>query len=195
MLDINAVSDDIYLLHRLLNSRSGTVPGNRIVAAYIGLGSNLGDRLSNLQGAIDRLDRAEGIAVTAVSHVYETAPIGSPEQSDYLNAAIAIETDREAGEVMDICLTVEKTMGRTRTVRWGPREIDIDILLYGTLCIESERLTIPHPRMHERAFVLIPLADIDGYIEHPVLKKTVFALLEGIDSTGVRRAGNARLLI
>ena len=171
------------------------MPGNRIVAAYIGLGSNLGDRLSNLQGAIDCLDRTEGIAVTAVSHVYETAPIGGPEQPDYLNAAIAIETDREAGEVMDICLTVEKTMGRTRTVRWESREIDIDILLYGTLCIESERLTIPHPRMHERAFVLIPLADIDGHIEHPILKKTVFALLDGMDSTGVRRAENARLLI
>ena len=171
------------------------MPGNRIVAAYIGLGSNLGDRLSNLQGAIDRLNRAEGIAVTAVSHVYETAPIGGPEQPDYLNAAIAIETDRDAGEVMEICLTVEKTMDRTRTVRWGPREIDIDILLYGTLCIESERLTIPHPRMHERAFVLIPLADIDGHIEHPVLKKTVSIMLEDADRTGIRKVGNARLLI
>jgi len=169
------------------------VPGKRIVAAYIGLGSNLGDRLSNLQWAIDSLNRTEGIAVTALSHVYETAPIGGPEQPDYLNAAIAIETDRDAGEVMEICLTVEKSIGRTRTVRWGPREIDIDILLYGTLCIESERLTIPHPRMHERAFVLIPLADIDGQIEHPVLKKTVFALLDDMDRTGVRRVENVRL--
>ena len=171
------------------------MPGNRTITAYLGLGSNLGNRPANLQGAIDRLKLADGIAVTAVSHVYETAPADGPKQPDYLNAALEIETDRCALEIIDLCMAIEKSLGRTRTVRWGPRTIDIDILLYGAAYIEDERLTIPHPRMHERAFVLVPLADIAGPAVHPVLKKTVGELLSGMDSTDVRRVENVQLRI
>jgi 2-amino-4-hydroxy-6-hydroxymethyldihydropteridine diphosphokinase len=127
--------------------------------AYLGLGSNLGDRLANLQSAVDRLQRTHGVRVVRSSRVYETAPVGPP-QPDYLNAVVEIDSDLDAGSLLEACLEVERTLGRVRTERWGPRTIDVDVLTFGEEAIDERGLTIPHPRMHERAFVLVPLLEL-----------------------------------
>lgn len=135
------------------------------VRAFLGLGSNLGDRLANLQEAIDRLGSVDGIHLVRASRVYETAPVGPP-QPDYLNAVVEAETTMGPGELLEACLGVEAAMGRVRGARWGPRAIDIDVLTYGREEIDQPGLTVPHPRMHERAFVLAPLLELEP---NPVL--------------------------
>jgi 2-amino-4-hydroxy-6-hydroxymethyldihydropteridine diphosphokinase len=132
-----------------------------VVRAYLGLGSNLGDRLANLQHAVHRLGRAEGVRVLRSSRVYETDPVGPP-QPDYLNAVVEVETDLSARELLRTCLGVEVELGRVRDERWGPRTIDIDVLSYGDERVDEPDLVVPHPRMHERAFVLVPLAELDA---------------------------------
>lgn len=129
------------------------------VRAFLGLGSNLDDRLENLRRAVVLLDRAEGVRVVRSSRVYETAPVGPP-QPDYLNAVIEVETTLEPHDLLRACLAVEHTMGRVRAERWGPRVIDVDVLTYGDERIDDADLTVPHPRMHERAFVLVPLLEL-----------------------------------
>ena len=153
---------------------------------YLGLGSNTGDRLKNLNAAVCRLENISGIQVLKVSPVYETVPVGGPEQPDYLNAVVGIETELKAAELLASCLGIEKDMGRTGTVRYGPRNIDIDIEFYGQDIIETTELTVPHPRMHERAFVLRPLSDIDPDFVHPVLRLTVKELLACVEDSGVK---------
>jgi 2-amino-4-hydroxy-6-hydroxymethyldihydropteridine diphosphokinase len=131
-----------------------------VTRAYLGLGSNLGDRLAHLQHAIDALAATPGIEVVAVSSVYETAPVGGPEQDDYLNAVAAIDTDLEPPGLLATAMRVEQLEDRVRTVRWGPRTLDVDVLLFGDERIDTPDLVVPHPRMHERAFVLRPLRDV-----------------------------------
>jgi 2-amino-4-hydroxy-6-hydroxymethyldihydropteridine diphosphokinase len=131
------------------------------VQAYLALGSNLGDRLSTLQQAADLLDAEPGVHVLASSRIWETDPVGGPEQPDYLNAVLAIDTDLEPGALLLVCHRVEAALGRVRDVRWGPRTIDVDILTIGTLSVNEDDLTVPHPRMTERAFVLLPLLELD----------------------------------
>ena len=126
----------------------------------LGLGSNLGDRLANLQFAVDTLQRAPKTQVTAVSRVYETEPVGYAEQPDFLNAAVLLETDLSPKTVLGFCLGVEAAAGRERTVKNGPRILDLDVLLYENVKSDSFELTLPHPRMLERAFVLLPLNDL-----------------------------------
>jgi len=128
-------------------------------AAFLGLGANLGDRLVNLQRAVDLLGDVRGVRVVRSSRVYETAPVGPP-QPDYLNAVIEVRTTLAPGELLAACLGVEDAMGRVRAERWGPRVVDVDVLTYGGEDVEQPDLTIPHPRMHERAFVLIPLMEL-----------------------------------
>lgn len=128
--------------------------------AYLGLGSNLGDRLGHLQRAINALGSTAEIQVVAVSSVYETAPVGGPEQDDFLNAVVAVDTDLAPAELLAVAMTVEQLEARVRTVRWGPRTLDVDILLYGDEHVDAPDLEIPHPRMYERAFVLAPLHDV-----------------------------------
>ena len=130
--------------------------------AYLGLGANLGDRLANLQRAVDALGATPGIRVLRSSRVYETEPVGGPEQPEYLNAVLEIETDLAPRDLLETCLAVEAEMGRVRTERWGPRPIDVDVLTYGTETIDEAGLVVPHPRMHERGFVLVPLAELDA---------------------------------
>jgi 2-amino-4-hydroxy-6-hydroxymethyldihydropteridine diphosphokinase len=134
------------------------------VRAYIGLGSNLDDRLAQLQRAVDLLRGTEGVRVLRSSRVYETDPVGGPPQPLYLNAVLQVETDLAPRELLLACLSIEERMGRTRGVRWGPRRIDLDVLTYGDeeIHLEDPDLTIPHPLMHERAFVLVPLAELDA---------------------------------
>jgi 2-amino-4-hydroxy-6-hydroxymethyldihydropteridine diphosphokinase len=131
-----------------------------VTRAYLGLGSNLGDRLDHLQRAVDALDAVEGIDVVAVSHVYETAPVGGPQQDDFLNAALAIDTTLDPFALLRAAQAVEQGEQRVRTVRWGPRTLDVDVLRYGDERISTPDLEIPHLRMHERAFVLAPLRDV-----------------------------------
>jgi len=129
--------------------------------AYLGLGSNVGDRALALQHAVDGLAAAGGVAVVAVSSVYETAPVGGPEQPDYLNAVVAIETDRTPRELLEIAKRLEDQAGRVPGERWGPRPLDVDVLLVGDDEIDEEDLVVPHPRLYERAFVMVPLAELD----------------------------------
>jgi 2-amino-4-hydroxy-6-hydroxymethyldihydropteridine diphosphokinase len=128
--------------------------------AYLALGSNLGDRAAMLQLAVSDLAATAGVHVVAVSRVYETAPVGGPEQDDYLNAVVALETDLGARALLEIAQRIEQHAGRVRTVRWGPRSLDIDVLLVGDERVDEPDLQVPHPRMHERGFVLAPLSDV-----------------------------------
>jgi 2-amino-4-hydroxy-6-hydroxymethyldihydropteridine diphosphokinase len=128
----------------------------------IGLGSNVGDRLANLDGAVARLRADRSMHVLRRSPVYETAPVGGPPQGDYLNAAVLVVTSLDAREILDRALAVEQEMGRVRSdeTRWGPRTIDLDVLWIEGEAIDEEGLEVPHPRLHERAFALRPLLDI-----------------------------------
>ncbi len=136
------------------------VGGQRWIRAYLGLGSNLGDRLGHLQGAVDGLRAAAGVRVAAVSAVYETAPVGGPEQGPYLNAAVAIDTDLDPWQLLDLAHRLERDAQRVRAERWGPRTLDVDLLWVEGVRLDGADLTLPHPRMRERAFVLVPLADV-----------------------------------
>jgi 2-amino-4-hydroxy-6-hydroxymethyldihydropteridine diphosphokinase len=129
--------------------------------AYLGLGSNLGDRLANLQRAVDLLAAQPAVQVRRSSRVYESDPVGGPPQPDYLNAVVGVETSLSPRDLLEACLGVERRMGRVRSERWGPRVIDVDLLTYDEKDIGEPDLVVPHPRMHERAFVLVPLMELD----------------------------------
>jgi 2-amino-4-hydroxy-6-hydroxymethyldihydropteridine diphosphokinase len=131
------------------------------VAAYLGLGSNLGDRLANLQAAVDALQREPALRVTASSRVWETTPVGGPPQPDYLNAVVRIETDLSARDLLHVARRVESRLGRIRKERWGARTIDVDVLLHDDEQIDEPDLVVPHPRMTQRAFVLLPLLELE----------------------------------
>jgi 2-amino-4-hydroxy-6-hydroxymethyldihydropteridine diphosphokinase len=146
--------------------------------AYLGLGSNVGDRARALQSAVDGLAAAGGVTVVAVSSVYETEPVGGPEQPDYLNAVVAVDTERTPHELLTIAKRLEDEAGRVPGERWGPRPLDVDVLLVGDDEVDEEDLVVPHPRLYERAFVMVPLAELD-----PMLAPWVPA-----GETGVRRS-------
>ncbi|MGZ8571525.1 MAG: 2-amino-4-hydroxy-6-hydroxymethyldihydropteridine diphosphokinase [Actinomycetota bacterium] len=129
--------------------------------AYLGLGSNLGDRLDTLQRAVDLLAE-RGVLVVASSRVWETEPVGGPEdQPSFLNAAVRVETDLGPDDLLGAANAVEAALGRVREVRWGPRTIDIDVLLIDDLILDDRAITVPHPRMTERVFVILPLLELD----------------------------------
>ena len=145
--------------------------------AYLGLGSNLDDRLALLQGAVDGLAAADGVTVVSVSPVYETDPVG-PDQPDYLNAVVAVDTELSPRELLVLARSLEQAAHRVRRERWGPRTLDVDVLLVGDERVHEPDLEVPHPRLHERAFVRVPLADLAPDVE---------AELPGrIDPQGVR---------
>ena len=130
--------------------------------AFIGLGSNLGDRIANLRRAVDALERDGAVDVVAVSSAYETEPVGGPSQPDYLNAVAEISTTLTPRALLERCLGIEDALGRDRATeeRWGPRVVDLDVLLIEDVTVDEPDLIVPHPRMAERAFVLVPLAEI-----------------------------------
>jgi len=128
--------------------------------AYIGLGGNVGDVFNNMRTALDYLNDHPKLIVSQISKLYKTPPWGIEDQDWFLNACAAVETDLPAPELLEFCLDIEKRLHRVREIRWGPRTIDLDVLAYGNLRFETETLTLPHPRIAERAFVLVPLGDI-----------------------------------
>ena len=156
------------------------------VKAYVGLGANLGDREGNLRAALELLSSEPGIAVVAVSSLRDTDPVGIRDQPDFLNAVAALETDLGPSELLARLLAVERALGRTRDgPRFGPRTIDLDLLLYGDEEIGDRELVVPHPRLHERAFVLEPLAELEPGLVVPG-RGPVSALLAGLQSPACR---------
>ena len=143
--------------------------------AYVGVGANLGERRETIEAALALLP-----GVVAVSELRETAPVGVTDQPDFLNGAVAIETELSPRELLDVLLDVERRLGRERRERWGPRTIDLDLLVYGDEAIDEPGLTVPHPRLHERRFALEPLADLDPELELPG-RGTVSELLTRLD--------------
>lgn len=152
---------------------------------YLGLGSNLGDRQANLGAAISALPPA--VLLLAQSPIYQTAPWGYTDQADFLNQVVQAETELSPQELLAHLKGVEAQVGRTPTFRYGPREIDLDILFYDDLSIELPGLTIPHPRLAQRAFVLVPLADLAPDFKHPALDHTISELLASVGRQGVIR--------
>ncbi|RKE84475.1 2-amino-4-hydroxy-6-hydroxymethyldihydropteridine diphosphokinase [Rhizobium sp. AG855] len=158
--------------------------------ATLGLGGNIGDPQAAMADALRRLDDREDCRVTAVSRLYRTPPWGKIDQADFYNCCAAVETLLAPQALLAACLEIERDMKRVRVERWGPRTIDIDILTYGSLKLDADHLTIPHPRMTERAFVLMPLADFAGDLV--VEGRRVADWLEDADGAGIAVANENR---
>ncbi|NID06939.1 2-amino-4-hydroxy-6-hydroxymethyldihydropteridine diphosphokinase [Luteibacter jiangsuensis] len=155
--------------------------------AFIGLGGNLGDARQTLEAAMTRLANHPDLVLTGRSAFYRTAPWGVLDQPDFVNAAVSVDTALPPHALLDVLLETERAFGRVRDgERWGPRTLDLDLLLHGATVVHDERLELPHPRMAERAFVLLPLADIDPSLEIPGQGR-VANLLETLDTQGCER--------
>ncbi|AOH52828.1 2-amino-4-hydroxy-6-hydroxymethyldihydropteridine diphosphokinase [Peribacillus muralis] len=155
--------------------------------AYLSIGSNLGNRLDTFERAFQLFTENPHIRLTGCSSFYETDPIGYADQDCFLNAVLKVETDLQPEELLRVCMQIEQKLGRKRELRWGPRTLDLDILLYNHETIETEILSVPHPRMHERAFVIVPLMEVDPSIRIPHMHAPLSDLLEQIpDKEGVR---------
>jgi 2-amino-4-hydroxy-6-hydroxymethyldihydropteridine diphosphokinase len=150
----------------------------------LGLGSNVGDREDYIRRTVDKLSHY--FSIDKVSSIYETKAWGEENQPDFLNACLTAETDKTPEEVLSIIKKIEADLGRTETYRWGPREIDIDILLFDDKQISSQRLTIPHPQLTDRAFVLVPLAQIVGDLLDPNTKLPISTLAIKLDNSSVQ---------
>ena len=148
--------------------------------AYVGLGANLGPREVTLLRAVELLRAADGVEVVAVSQLRETKPVGVVDQPPFLNGAVAVDTRLSARALLELLLETERSLGRVRTERWGPRTIDLDLLAYGDEIVDEPGLRVPHPRLHERRFALEPLAELDPGLELPGLG-AVAALLAALD--------------
>lgn len=153
-----------------------------MVQAYLGLGSNIGDREQQLREAIDILNNYQYITVIQESPIYETAPVGYTEQPNFLNLCVEVSTALTPHELLERCLQTEQQLHRVRKERWGPRTLDVDILLYDDKIIDDSDLTVPHPRMVERAFVLIPLNDIAPDVVEPRSEKKISDLVSPDDT-------------
>ncbi len=159
------------------------------VHVYLGLGSNMGDRVALLQRAVHSLQEEKEIHIIELSSIYETDPIGFTEQPSFYNLVVHLVTTLSPSDLLQKILSIETKLNRVRKQRWGPRTIDIDILLYGDQRVEEENLTIPHPRLHEREVVLIPLLEIAGDFRIPHIDEKVSNLLQKLPEQGVRQMG------
>ena len=163
-----------------------------MTAVVLALGSNLGDRLANLQGGVDALSAQPGLQDVVVSPVYETVPVGGADQPDYLNAVLVAETSLPARVILDRGQAAEAALGRVRGERWGPRTLDVDVIIYGNQVSADPGLTLPHPRAHERAFVLAPWHDVEPSAMIPG-RGPVADLLAAAGTAGVRSRRDLRL--
>lgn len=161
--------------------------------AALALGSNQGNRLATLQGAVDALAKTGGVDIAAVSGVFETDPVGGPQQPDFLNAVVVVVTSLSARELLVRANEIEEQYGRVRAERWGPRTLDVDVLVVGDEVVDEPDLVVPHPRAGERAFVLVPWLDADSGATLPG-RGPVVDLLAGLDATGVRPRSDLSLL-
>jgi len=148
--------------------------------AYIGMGANMGEKEENLKLAIDLINQSKLTKVTKTSEFYETKPVGYVEQDNFMNCAIEVKTLLSPRELVRFLLNIEKELKRERIIRWGPRTIDLDVLLYDDIITSLEEIIIPHPRMQERMFVLKPLCDIAPYVLHPILNRRIYELADGL---------------
>ena len=155
---------------------------------YIALGTNLGNREANLKTAIEAM--LPDVNIIAESHIYETPPWGYEDQPAFLNMVVKAETSLEPEALLQYLKQLEVELGRESNFRWGPRLIDLDILFYDDLVLDTPPLVIPHPRLHERGFVLVPLMDLAPNLVHPVLEKKISALLAEVDARGIRHVGD-----
>jgi 2-amino-4-hydroxy-6-hydroxymethyldihydropteridine diphosphokinase len=151
-----------------------------MVTSLIAMGSNLGDRRATLESAWRDLDQASGILIVRTSKIYETAPLGGPEQGAFLNAVLAANVELDAAELLRLLQGIEARFQRRREVRFGPRTLDLDILTYGDKVVVTPDLEIPHPRLHERRFVLVPLADVAPDWRHPIRHETTLEMLAAL---------------
>jgi len=151
---------------------------DRVMLAFLGLGSNIGDREEYLRKAKTAIANLETCTVSGISSIYETEPLGNKNQGQFLNQALLVETELEPQELLMECKGIEKTLGRKEGPRWGPRTIDIDLLLYDEMLVDEEALRVPHPRLHRRRFVLIPMAEIAPSVRIPGSGKTVMEALK-----------------
>lgn len=151
---------------------------------FLSIGSNLGDRLSNIQQAVATLSMSDKIKIVKTSSFYETEPWGNKNQEWFINAALAIDTDYSPDELLQYCQNIEVQLGRIRkeNEKWSQRAIDIDILMYDDLVISSKNLIVPHPFMHLRAFVLVPMLEVKSDLVHPVFKKTISELYDELSN-------------
>ena len=156
--------------------------GSRSAIAF---GSNIGESLAILEGAMKSLEKTPGIIIKAKSSLYRTAPVGGPSQPDYLNGAAILEVQLSPQKLLDTLLNIEQEFGRVRQEHWGPRTLDLDILLFDDLILETPDLQIPHPRMTQRAFVLVPLAEIAPDWIEPVSREPISQLLQKLDCSNV----------
>jgi dihydroneopterin aldolase/2-amino-4-hydroxy-6-hydroxymethyldihydropteridine diphosphokinase len=156
--------------------------------AYIGIGSNIGDKLKNCEKAISEILRLDRHKLLAKSSLFRTQPMGYTSQDWFVNGVIKIETDLEAHELLQALKTIESQLGREKTLRWGPRTMDLDVLFFDDIEVHNEELQIPHPLIQNRQFVLVPLAEIDRDLVHPILRKTIQQLLSDLkEDQGVER--------
>jgi 2-amino-4-hydroxy-6-hydroxymethyldihydropteridine diphosphokinase len=162
---------------------------------YLGLGSNLGDRAANLRRAVEAIGALPDTELVSVSSLYETEPRMYAEQPDFLNACASIRTSLEPRKLLDELLAIEQATGRVRRVDNGPRTLDVDILLYGQLIIDRPGLQIPHPGIAERAFVLVPLAQVAAEVVHPGVGKTIAELLQACPDAGWVRQSSGKKLV
>ncbi|MET3557236.1 2-amino-4-hydroxy-6-hydroxymethyldihydropteridine diphosphokinase [Streptococcus rupicaprae] len=153
---------------------------------FLSLGSNMGNRANYLEQAVQGLKDLPATHLLAVSPLYETSAWGKTDQADFLNLCLSVDTGLSPQDLLRHTQALELSLGRERHEHWGPRTVDIDILLYGHEVIREPHLTIPHPLMQERAFVLVPLADIAPSFQHPIFMKSIAELLEEVDAEGVR---------
>jgi len=174
------VSKVEFIVESMSISMSNRKGSGELPKAYLGLGSNLGDRLNNLKQALRLLESYRGIAVDKVSSIYETEPVGFKEQDWFLNMTACITTSLSPRDLLIAINQIERELKRERIIRWGPRTIDIDILLFDDMVLDTPDLKIPHPEMHKRAFVLVPLKEIAPKAVHPILNKRIAELLDGL---------------